>query len=116
MILSSLFSCNSQQNNNIERLEVTSFKEYIENKEVQLIDVRTPEEYEQGAIKNAKLINFFGENFKSEVSKLNKKKPVYLYCKGGGRSKKASKVLADLGFTKVYDLKGGYMAWESNGN
>ncbi|VAV83833.1 hypothetical protein MNBD_BACTEROID02-1730, partial [hydrothermal vent metagenome] len=36
----------------------------------------------------------------------------YLYCRSGGRSRKAAKILAEMGFKEIYDLKGGYMAWE----
>ena len=81
----------------------------------QLIDVRTPEEYNDGYIKNAKNINFYEDNFMEEMSKLNKTEPIYVYCKSGGRSGNASKKLKDAGFTKVYDLEGGFMKWESEG-
>lgn len=79
---------------------------------IQLIDVRTPSEYEQGAIEGAVLINFWDENFLANITQqLDKDQPVYLYCKVGGRSSKAAKMLVDNGFKKVYSLEGGYTGW-----
>jgi len=111
-ILHGLTYCNSQETEVIQKIEVSTFKEHIKNKEVQLIDVRTPKEYKQGAIKNAILMNFYEDNFEEQLLTLNKEKPVYLYCHSGGRSGKASKKLFHLGFKKIYDLKGGYKAWQ----
>jgi rhodanese-related sulfurtransferase len=82
---------------------------------IQLLDVRTPEEFDSGYINNATNINFFDDDFITQVtSKLNKDKPVYLYCKVGGRSGKAAKKLKEAGFTSVYDLKGGFDKWKSS--
>lgn len=96
----------------VQLLDIATFKEGIANPNIQLIDVRTPKEYEEGHIENATLIDYFSSNFKENLLTLDKEKPLYLYCKSGGRSGKASKILANMGFKEVYDLKGGYMAWE----
>jgi rhodanese-related sulfurtransferase len=96
----------------IKLLDVAAFKEGIANTNIQLIDVRTPKEYEGGHIENATLIDYFSSTFKETLLTLDKEKPLYLYCKSGGRSGKASKILAELGFKEIYDLNGGYMAWE----
>jgi rhodanese-related sulfurtransferase len=78
----------------------------------QLVDVRTAAEYQQGFIKGAVLIDFWSEGFLSKVTqKFDKNKPIYLYCKVGGRSSKAAKLLADNGFKIVYSLDGGYTDW-----
>ena len=83
--------------------------------EIVLIDVRTPQEYEQGHIENAVNINIAGESFQEEIGKLDKEEPVYVYCKVGGRSGKAAKMLKDMGFKEVYDLEGGIVNWEKSG-
>ena len=114
IFLSGLFSCKSQDSESIKLLDVASFKEAITKSNVQLIDVRTPEEYNEGHINDAKLIDYFSSDFKEQLQQLDKTQPVYLYCKSGGRSGKASRMLSDLGFTEIYDLKGGYNAWSSN--
>jgi len=78
---------------------------------IQLVDVRTPQEYNDGHLKNAENINFYDTNFLDQMSKLDKKKDLYLYCRSGNRSGKAAKKLEKMGFTKVYDLEGGIINW-----
>lgn len=80
----------------------------------QIIDVRTPEEFQSGHIAAAKNINLYDQDFKAQLEKLNKQEPVFVYCKVGGRSAKAAKILNELGFVNIYDLDGGMMSWESN--
>ena len=111
-----LISCNSQEKkeNLIIDVNVVEFKQLITKEKVQLIDVRTPEEFKAGHIKNAKLINFFDSDFKEQSTKiLDKNKPVYVYCRSGGRSAKAAEKYKEAGFTKVYNLLGGFNAWSA---
>lgn len=113
----SFMSCNSQQKKevvkeNVVELITVDELQKIDNS-VQLIDVRTPKEYNEGYIKNAKNIDFYSDDFLDEMSKLNKGEPIYIYCKSGGRSGTVSEKLRDAGFTKVYDLEGGFMKWKS---
>lgn len=79
----------------------------------QLIDVRTEDEFKSGYVEKAKNINWNGDNFVAEVNKLNKSKPVFVYCLSGGRSSAASQKLIDLGFTEVYNMQGGILQWKS---
>ena len=85
------------------------------NKEIELLDVRTPEEYGEGHLANSKNLNYKDADFRQQVNKLDKNKPVYVYCLSGGRSGAAAKMLAESGFAEVYDMKGGYMKWTSAG-
>ncbi|MCW1953592.1 MAG: rhodanese-like domain-containing protein [Flavobacteriia bacterium] len=96
----------------IKVLPISEFKAGISQKGVSLIDVRTASEFKSGAIANAKNIDFFNRSaLQTAFSKLDPKKPVYLYCRSGNRSHKAAKLLDKMGFEEIYDLKGGYMAW-----
>jgi rhodanese-related sulfurtransferase len=79
---------------------------------IQLIDVRTPKEFAEGYLKGAKLINFFDKDFLDQMSKLDKNKELYIYCRSGNRSGQATKKLKTMGFTKIYDLKGGIKSWK----
>ena len=109
--LSSLFGGNTTQADTITILDKAAFKEAIIS-DVQLVDVRTPQEYQVGYIKNATNIDFFNKaEFDTAFEKLNKEEPVYIYCRSGNRSQKAAQKLDSLGFQKIYDLKGGYMNW-----
>ncbi len=79
--------------------------------DIQLIDVRTPSEFKNGYIKGAKNINYFDGDFIEQMSSFDKSKPVYLYCRSDRRSGSAASKLEKAGFTKIYDLKGGILAW-----
>ncbi|MDT7827477.1 rhodanese-like domain-containing protein [Pricia sp. S334] len=84
----------------------------ISGKKVQLVDVRTSGEFHGGHIKKAVNIDVMDAmNFQKAFEKLDKDKPVYLYCRSGARSRKAAKRLVGMGFSEIYDLKGGYMRW-----
>lgn len=102
----------AQINNSSTPLTAVDFKQRIDtalNKNI--LDVRTPEEFATGYITGAKNIDFYDKNFASKTTVLDKNTPVYVYCKGGLRSAGAVAKLQELGFTQVYDLKGGIMAW-----
>ncbi len=90
------------------------FKAKMGKKDVQVIDVRTPEEYKGGKIGNAKNMDFYSDDFKKMISTLDKSKPTLVYCASGGRSGKTAKMMESLGFKEVYDLRGGYNAWPGN--
>ena len=83
---------------------------------VQLLDVRTKEEWDAGHLKGAKLVTLSEEGFVEKAKAvLDPKKPVVVYCRSGGRSAKATKLLRDAGFTTVHDMAGGIVAWEKEG-
>lgn len=111
-----LFSCNGQTSPNVKTIDVTSYSEKIKaTSNAQILDVRTPEEYAAGHIENSDNVNWLSDSFVLKTEKYDKTKPVFVYCKSGGRSAKASEKLAELGFTTVYNLDGGMLKWESAG-
>jgi rhodanese-related sulfurtransferase len=80
-----------------------------------ILDVRTMEEIVQGSIIDASFIDFYDPKFTTKASWIKKEQPIYVYCHGGGRSAKAAEKLISLGFSKVYNLEGGYSNWKSSG-
>jgi thioredoxin len=109
-----IFSCNSQTA--VQTIDVTSYSKKIQAApKAQILDVRTPEEYSAGHIENSDNVDWLGNNFVALTDKYDKTKPVFVYCKSGGRSLKASQKLAELGFTTVYNLDGGMLKWEAAG-
>ena len=78
---------------------------------IQLVDVRTPDEFEAGHIDKAILINVLESDFLTKAdAMLDKSKPVAVYCRSGRRSKEAAGLLSKEGF-KVYELDAGYLGW-----
>lgn len=103
---------NSTPAEGVELLSCKDFDQKVkETESVQLIDVRTADEFAGGTIATAVNIDFFGENFKEEMAKLDLERPVFVFCAKGGRSGKASAICKEIGFKTIYDLDGGYTAW-----
>jgi len=96
----------------IKDVHVEEFAALIEKGEGQIVDVRTPEEWLSGIISGAIKINFYAKDFQDQITKLDKEKPVFVYCKIGGRSAQAAKQMQDAGFKQVYNLLGGITAWD----
>lgn len=110
-----LFTSCAEGQITVKYISKQELQQVLKKKDAQLVDVRTQAEYDQGSIKNATLIDYWGEGFVSEVTRqFDKDKPIYLYCKVGGRSSKAAKLLIDNGFKMVYSLNGGYSNWIKN--
>lgn len=107
-----LFSC-ANSNENVKTITVDDLKlKILEDKNIQILDVRTSSETSDGVIFNAIQVNLISNSFETRsIDVLNKDKPVYVYCRSGRRSKIAASILADNGYD-VYNVKGGYVAWE----
>lgn len=94
-----------------EDVEAEKFKTLIESGSGLLLDVRTPGEFGGGHINGAINLDFNSGQFESSIDTLDKTKPVYVYCQGGGRSGQAKNILTERGFNEVYNLIGGYGNW-----
>lgn len=104
-------SC-KQETPTISRIDKAFLEDEVLGREVQLVDVRTPEEFEAGHISGAVNYNIIdSETFLGQIKNLNKEEPVYLYCKMGGRSDRAAQLLKEKGFLKIFDYSGGYNDW-----
>ncbi len=78
-----------------------------------ILDVRTPEEVEEGYIPNATHIDIYlGQGFIDEIEKLDKTKNYYVYCRSGNRSGQACAILNSIGIENAFNLEGGFMNWE----
>jgi thioredoxin len=90
-------------------------KQLYATKAEQLIDVRTPQEFAKYRIESAKNFDFKSPDFKKEIEKLDKEKPVLVYCLAGVRSKACLETFREAGFKTVYELEGGLNAWSKLG-
>ncbi|GGX20806.1 rhodanese-like domain-containing protein [Aquimarina muelleri] len=116
IVVLSILSCNQAKTKSvIEVITVEEMDSLLQMEKVQLIDVRTPQEYAEGYIEGASNIDFRNENFEELILKVDKTKPVAVYCAKGGRSSKCSEFMKKAGFTKIYDLDGGITEWKFKG-
>ena len=124
-MLSLLAACNAQNETKdavsappakpqgIQDVDVAAFKAKMQDENVVLLDVRTPEEVAAGKIEGALEIDVLADDFEQKIQGLEKDKTYLVYCKAGSRSARACKVMEKAGFQDLYNLKGGYSAWTS---
>jgi phage shock protein E len=121
VVMANLAACqepvNNEKNDSGTITQLLEPKEFLTKfkatKDAQLLDVRTPEEVSEGALEDAQNINFYDTDFKDKLSKLDKNKPVFVYCRSGGRSGKCAQMCKDMGFKEIYDMKGGWQNYSS---
>lgn len=88
------------------------FEKLAAKKGYVLLDVRTPEEFAEGHLKNAQNIDYKGEGFADRIGQLDKTKKYLVYCQVGGRSAFAASLMRKNGFKEVKELEGGIEAWQ----
>jgi rhodanese-related sulfurtransferase len=110
-----LLSCKKSEEPKITVITPEEMQSFLDVDNVQLIDVRSQEEFDKGHIKGAQNIDFFSPTFFEDISKLDKDKPVYLYCNSGKRSANCAEKMIEIGFVKIYDLEGGISKWKHEG-
>ncbi len=83
----------------------------VNDKNAQLVDVRTPKEFATGNLAGS--VNIPTEDLISKLSSLDKNRPVILVCQNGRRAAQALKTLKGKGFSEIYTLEGGIVAWQA---
>ncbi|MBD5198766.1 MAG: rhodanese-like domain-containing protein [Bacteroidales bacterium] len=107
-----LTSCSNAQNQSFDNMTVAEFADYLKNDDIQLLDVRTPDEFSEGHISGAMNIDWYDDNFINDaVKSLDKTRPIAIYCRSGKRSAAAAQKLTEKGY-KVTNLTGGIIAWD----
>lgn len=100
----------------VNKLSAEEFQQKLASTaDAQLVDVRTPQEFQGGHIANAMNININGSDFETKIAMLDKNKPVMVYCLAGGRSSSAASYMSKQGFKTIYELQGGVNKWNAAG-
>ena len=111
MILSSLCALVGCKGADFQSVDAESFAQIIQDSTIIRLDVRTPNEYQQGHIPGAILIDVTQSNFLEQaIQQLPKSQTIALYCRSGRRSKVAAQILAKAGYT-VVELNTGFNRW-----
>ena len=80
-----------------------------------ILDIRTPGEYRDGHIPKAMLLDSYSPAFRENLAALDRNKAYFIYCRSASRTGRATAMMQELGFTKVFELRGGVRAWISSG-
>ncbi len=120
IVVTFFFSCGNQQSQNssmskisYKDISTTDAKIKLVTNKSKFLDVRTPAEIAEGKIANAIEMDFRASDFKNRLESLDKNSSYVVYCRSGGRSAKAAKIMTEAGFKDVYNMKGGYSDWPS---
>ena len=81
-----------------------------------VLDVRTQKEFEEGHIPGAVNLDVNAPDFTEKIAKLDKRQTYLVHCAAGRRSARACDKMSKLDFPKLYNLEGGFRAWEKAGN
>ena len=96
-------------------LKPAAYQEVLNQGNGTFVDVRTPKEHEDAYIPNSVLIDWKSASFAEDIQKIDKNKPVFIYCRTGMRAARAKRKMKKLGFKEVYNLRGGIKAWAKEG-
>jgi rhodanese-related sulfurtransferase len=96
-------------------MNVLDFSNKITESGVVILDVRTPGEFAEGYIEGARMIDFQGGSFETEIASLDKNATYAVYCRSGNRSGQAVKIMQDAGFLNLFNLEGGVIDWANQG-
>ncbi len=101
----------------IELVAPTEAVQVLEQRaaDVVLLDVRTPEEFGEIHVPGSVNIDYYAADFASRLDDLPKDVPYVVYCRSGNRSSMTMDIMADLGFSEVFDVDGGIIAWQAAG-
>jgi rhodanese-related sulfurtransferase len=101
-------------------LSVEEFKQMVDQfqgqpGEATILDVRTPSEFERERLRDAVNLDVSAGVFSDRVARLDRGKTYLVYCQSGTRSARAAQIMSGLGFTKVYNMRGGIAKWKDAG-
>lgn len=125
MLILLIVACNSQKSDTgqtenetaVKNLRSDEAKKLLsENKDIIIIDVRTPQEFNAGHIKDAKNINVADKNFNSRIEGLDRDSTYLVYCRTGNRSRYAIQFMEEQNFKSLYHLEHGITEWVGSGN
>ncbi len=117
LIACTFINCKQETKNDatLKLITVEEMDSMLKMDQVQLIDVRTPKEYALGHIEGATNIDFNDDDFETLIKKIDKTKPIAVYCGSGGRSRRCANYMKEAGFKKIYDVDGGITEWKFKG-
>ena len=112
LVTSLMFGCSQSSVHEETVVDANTFEQLInDGKEGFILDVRTPEEFSEGHIPGAVLINVHDDDFRDKINGLGKSKTILVYCAAGIRSEKAAAILKESGYEQVFHLKDGLKSW-----
>lgn len=110
-------ACGGTQTTSPTSLEAGEALELIESDPgLIVLDIRTSDEVATGTLPGVdEFIDFYSPTFQAQIEELDPNATYLVYCRSGNRTQEATRLMAELGFTDVYELDGGIDGWASSG-
>ena len=105
------YSCMNNTESKIQVVTAEEMQELSEINDVQLVDFNSPETQEETLIESPQSIDYLSPNFEEEIIKMDKSKPVIVYCKSSNVNIKCVEKMEDAGFIKIYDVDDSIAKW-----
>lgn len=117
LVTVALSACGGSSTLAIELVQPLQAAEVLEDRasDVVLLDVRTAEEFNEVRVPGSLNVDYYAADFAAQLDQLPKDVPYVVYCRSGNRSSQTMDIMADLGFSEVFDVAGGIIAWNEAG-
>ena len=109
------YSCKRDVDTEIQVVTAEEMQELSQLDDVQLIDFNAPAKQEEPLIENLQHIDYLSSSFKQDIEKIDKSKPVIVYCKSSKHSANCKEKMKEAGFVKIYDLDSTIAKWKYKG-
>jgi rhodanese-related sulfurtransferase len=109
------YSCMNNAEKEIQVITAEEMQELSEMNDVQLVDFNAPVKQEEALIEDSQIIDYLSPNFEQDLEKLDKSKPVIVYCESANHRTKCKEKMKDAGFVKIYDLDSTIAKWKYKG-
>lgn len=108
-------SCGTVGTDGVQLVAADSAAQVVEQSDVVVLDIRTPDEFASGSLPGAVNLDFYAEDFSQQLAQLDKDATYVMYCRSGNRSEVAAAEMRDLAFSDVYEIDGGILSWMQSG-
>jgi phage shock protein E len=115
MIFSNQIIGQTSSTSPIQNVSAVEAQKILQDKDIVILDIRTPREYDASHIKGAININFYDRSFADNLKKLDRNKKYFVYCRSGNRTGQSMRLFSSLGFKDVVHLYRGIIDWNANG-
>jgi len=105
----------ADEDESLVNISPTKARQHMENKDLIVLDVRTPQEFFSGSIKGAVNLDSGLATLKKELDGLERNEAYLIYCRTDNRSTQVAEKMVDMGFDNIYRLEGGIVSWQKNG-
>lgn len=109
------YSCMNHAENEIQVITAEELQELSEINDVQLVDFNAPLKQEEALIEDSQNIDYLSPSFEQDLEKLDKSKPVIVYCESAKHNAKCKEKMKEAGFVKIYDLDSTIAKWKYKG-